>query len=535
MSVLVASARADAQAADPPGGQFIVDSIGVIALDLFEGTSPWPVIGPAMDFFHAKTRTNALLQEVFLRRGDTIDVRDVDELQYRLRALGAFAEIKILLRAVSDGSETPHGTLIVQTRDTWSILLLASFGRSQDETAYSAALTDFNLLGTANRVGIGVDYSSLGNRGYRYYSSYRNGNLFGSFLSLDASVVAGQSESALSGRLALEPFSDRFRTSFAASTSYFDGNEIVYPNTSGMDQRISVPVRTVDAGAWFSRSNGRRGDVFRWSAALRLDRTSRDSFPALAGAFENTVSLFLGISSHRRSFTFVENADFNGQVQVPLGAYGSVSVGRIAPFREGGANLVYIGADAGKSIRSGGFYANAEAAAGTGFHNRTTSFTTFMGVLSGAWLLNRGALVGRIDQTTVWNWPGYVASFQTGGLVRGYERAKLASDNQLRMIAEYRMNPIVRVLAFDLGAVAFFEVGGYWNQGMRLSSTRFHSSAGFGARVGYAGSQFGKGILRVDLAWNFDENRLSKILIGTEEAFDVFGTLAYRPPGPYTY
>lgn len=533
---MVAVSSSIGQTPEPPTGSFVVDSVSTKALDLFEGETPWPIVGPVMDFFHARTRGGILQEEIWIRPGDTITPHDINEIQNRLRGLGAFAEIRTSFDTTSQVHEDlPEGTLLVRTRDTWSILLYATYARSQDETTYALSLTDYNLLGTVNRLGIGTDYSSLGTRGHRYYGTYRNGNLFGTFHSLDASAVVGDHETSFFGQIALPVFTDRFRNAYAIAASSFDGARVAFPHGFRGTRSIDVPVTTTDGSAWFSRTNGARGDVFRWSLSTQFDRTRRDTLPEFARAFENTVGLFAGIASHRRRYVYVRDADFNGERQIPIGAYGSVSVGKISPHNNGKENLIYIGFDAGKSIISRDIYANADVAAGTGFRDRSTAFTTLRWALSGAWMTHPGALAVRVDQSTVWNWPRYLAAFESGGLLRGYDRENISSDNKLVTALEYRLNPILRILAFDLGAVAFAETGGYWSQGERFGATRFHSAAGIGLRVGYAGSDFGKGLLRVDLAWNFDEQRWSKILIGTEEAFDVFGTLAFRPPGPYTY
>jgi len=536
---IVAFARATgvyAQQDDSERFPFIVDSVDVVALDLFEGQTPWPILGPVMDFFHAKTRERVVRDEIFIQMGDTITQRDIDELQYRLRGIGAFADITITCaEGVSPQNGARRGRLQVRTRDTWSILLYASFTRSQDELSYSLAVTEFNLLGTANRLGLGFDYSSLGTRGTRWYGIYRNSNLFGSFLTLDLSGVHGMNEKSASAYIGHPFYSDRVRHAYAVAGSVFEGMPLVYRHRGLNRVGVEAPVRTVDASGWYSRSNGGRGDVFRWGASIAYDRTHRDTLVEFIKAFENSVRFFLGIASHRRRFTFIQDADFNGERQVPIGAYGSVSIGKIAPHTGGLDNVAYVGFDAGRSIREGNFYGMAEAAAGTAFQDRQTLFTTVRWALAGAILFNPGAVVVRVDQSTVWNWPRYLAAFSNGGLLRGYTREELASDNKLVGVAEYRLNPIVRLLAFDLGAVAFYEVGGYWDQGAQFGTTRFHSSAGIGVRAGYAGSRFGKGLLRIDLAWNFDRRSLSKILIGTEEAFDVFGALEFRPPGPYTY
>ena len=81
------------------------------------------------------------------------------------------------------------------------------------------------------------------------------------------------------------------------------------------------------------------------------------------------------------------------------------------------------------------------------------------------------------------------------------------------------------------GVTLFHDIAGYWNQGVPFSSVRFHNAAGLGLRIGNS-ENIDAGFLRVDFAWNFDRNEFGGISFDFTEAFDLFGTLDYRSPGP---
>jgi hemolysin activation/secretion protein len=101
------------------------------------------------------------------------------------------------------------------------------------------------------------------------------------------------------------------------------------------------------------------------------------------------------------------------------------------------------------------------------------------------------------------------------------------------MNAEYRLLPGFNILNFNFGAVAFYDIGAVWNQSQKLPQTRFHSSAGIGLRVSGGAGKIDQGLFRIDLAYNFDQRKLAQIIFSTQEAFDVFGSLDYQPPGPF--
>ena len=97
---------------------------------------------------------------------------------------------------------------------------------------------------------------------------------------------------------------------------------------------------------------------------------------------------------------------------------------------------------------------------------------------------------------------------------------------------EYRIDPVVRVLTIGISPTLFWDVAGFWNRDREFSSTRFHHSAGAGIRLWY-GSGVSRPGFRLDVAWDFDRDRIGGLTIGIEESFDLFGFLGYVPPGPY--
>ncbi|MEP7219787.1 MAG: hypothetical protein ABI876_12775, partial [Bacteroidota bacterium] len=334
-------------------------------------------------------------------------------------------------------------------------------------------------------------------------------------------------------------FSDRTPYAFSALASHAFGPELSWLRRSRTEVVTSeVPAHRTTLSGWFSsaRQQVASSDVFRSSLSIFYNQVRRDDGAVFPRAFENSVGVFGGISSRRREYTRVVGADMDGDVQVPIGAMGSVTVGKIAPVNGGGDNVVYIGADARQSVRWDNFVGSAAVESGTGLSGKSAQFTTFRASLKGTYLFNPGALVTRISQSTVWNWPRYLAlPIDNLNGLRGYSQGTIFGDNRIVINTDLRFPSLLKIWIFDLGAAAFYDLGSVWRQSEQIGGIQFHSSAGLGIRVGNARASIDKGWLRVDIPYNFDERRISRVIISSQEAFDFFGTLDYRPPAPYLY
>lgn len=546
--LLGAAARCAAQQPDAPPqiaedsvaaripDRFILDSVRVTTADLYEGVQRTWVVSDLLEFFHTVTKERAIRQELFVDIGDTVTAQDLDELEENLRLLGIFAMVRFEVEPLPDrdDEEIPRARLVVHTRDVISLRGGLSYTQSQDSRNFFAGLREYNMFGMAKQFGASITYTTLNDLGWAYSLSYLNPNVFGTHADLLAEVsISGRQRAAeLSGGRTY--FSDRTPNAYNATAFVFDG-DLIYDVHSG-DSVLSLTGdvnRTYLAG-WFSSARNNAGSVFTTSARVSYDRTIHHTPGIPVRAFENSAGVFVGIGSRRRTFTKVVNADFNGLQQVPIGGMGSVTVGKISPHSGGLDNVIYIGADARQAVRIGDFYGFASIEAGTGLEGKKAKFTSERAVASGVLLLNPGAIAARLEQSTVWNWPRYLyVPLDNANFLRGTPRLESFGDNRVVFNLEYRLNPIFRLILFDIGAAAFYDVGTTWLQGTDFAKTRFRSGAGIGLRVSNADAVINKGFLRIDLAYSFEEKRFARLIISTVESFNAFGNLDYRPPGPY--
>ncbi|MBS1910416.1 MAG: hypothetical protein JST22_00395 [Bacteroidetes bacterium] len=531
----------DTTVPDPRGlTPFIVDTIIVSTSDLYQGIQRTWVVSDVLEFFHVVTKERPIRHELHVRTGDTVWRADLDDIEQNLRQLGIFAEIDLHVERTDsadlDEGEIPHGRLYIRTRDAISLRGGASYTQSSDSRNYFLGLTEYNLFGLAKQFGASLYYTTQDNLGLTYSAAYYNPNIVGTHAYVSAAVGLSDRQHSYEFVAGRPYFSDRTPYAGSLFAYRFTGDALYYFHTpTGAITQVDDIRQTLLKG-WYSGARNTNGSVFTMSAALFYDRTLHNNVQGIHRAFENSVGVFVGIGSRRRTFTEIQDADFQGTEQVPLGGMGSVSIGKISPHDGGLDNVFYIGADARQAVSIGDFYGFASVAAGSGLAGQTTSFVTQNASLGAAVMTHPGAFAMRLDESVVWNWQHYLyLPLDNLNGLRGYPRLENFGDNRAVLNIEYRLVPIFRFIVFDVGAAAFYDVGGTWRQSQQLSQVQFHSGAGIGIRVANADAKIAKGLFRVDLAYNFEQKKFAQLIIGTQEAFSFFDTFEFRPPGPYTY
>ena len=496
-----------------------------------------PLVAGLLNSLHAVTKEQVILHEVYLRPGDTVTQKKVDEIERNLRAIGIFQNVT--LQAVladstaRSAAKIPHGNLSITTRDGWSTQIGFGANTGGNAQQYSLSLREVNVAGLSYQASVGGDYSSVNERGWGINGTLGDPNIFGSHIQASGKFSLSKLDNVGVLSVGRPYFSDYSQWGFGTTLSYLDGIDYLYTHTQPV-RAIGVPLRTMDAGGWYGGSRGGDRDLFRWAVSLAYDRTVRDSLQQLRPAFENSVRAFAGIASLRRQFVRMNDVQYHGQVLAPVGAMGGAYIGKISPHNGGLDNVLYVGGEVRQAGGNKHLYGFAALQAGTGFVQKETRFTLQRAVASGVWCVGPGAFTGRFEQSTVWRWPRYIATTldNLSGL-RGYQVNGLVGDNHLLFNLEYSALPDWQLLFFKFGAAAFFDVGGIWNQSEKLSSTRFHSSAGLGVRITNLRVALGRGVLRIDFPYNFDQKKFTQVVFSTETPFDAFGALDTPAPGAF--
>ena len=136
--------------------------IRVVPLDIFDTNDPkesyrlfrWA------NALHIQTRPSVIERALLFQKGDPVSVRVLEETERLLRGERYLNDVRIRALALRDNVVDVE----VQTRDTWSLDLGASVGRSGGTNSSGLRLRDENLLGTGIMMSLGrsknVDRSS---------------------------------------------------------------------------------------------------------------------------------------------------------------------------------------------------------------------------------------------------------------------------------------------------------------------------------------------------------------------------------------
>ncbi len=139
----------------------VVESIEVVALDVFEQRDPAPLF---LNWFHATTQDYIVRREVLIRPGKRYLQQLADESARNLRL---FSQFSVVLVHPIKGSTPDKVRILVVTKDVWSLRLAwdPQFGNA-GLTSLTLTPAESNLLGTSQIVGatlgFGANTYSLG-------------------------------------------------------------------------------------------------------------------------------------------------------------------------------------------------------------------------------------------------------------------------------------------------------------------------------------------------------------------------------------
>lgn len=515
---------------------FILNNVIIDRWNVFDTSGrDLPFFGNILNSLHVITRERVLRHEIFMKPGDTVTQRMLDELERNLRGLGILSGIALTVVPLDSERTTsyPAANLRIATRDSWLTQIAGRIYTGGNAVTYGASIQEVNLLGYAYLLSIGADYSDVNDKGWSYSAMFRDPNVYGSHVQVSGSFVGSRFDKfgALS---VIHPFySEQTPNALGLYGSRFDGKTFLYSHTTPT-RTFTEQLRATNLDGWFSTSSNKENNIFRWSLGISYDRAERDSMPAVRPAFENSVGAFLGLASLRRSFVRMKNVEYHGESLAPIGGMGMATLGKISPHNGGLDNVMYIGAEARQAAYADNLYGFASIEAGTGLAGKQSQFTMVRINGSGVWKIGPGGLLARFEETNVWNWPRYILqTLDNQNGLRAYQLYGLNGDNKMMLNLEYGAYPDVRLFFFKFGAAAFYDVGAVWNQSEKLSNTRFHSSAGIGLRISNLRASLGNGLIRFDFAYNFDNQKFDQIIISTRQAFSVFGGLDTHSPAPY--
>ncbi|MCH8285071.1 BamA/TamA family outer membrane protein [candidate division KSB1 bacterium] len=103
--------------------------------------------------------------------------------------------------------------------------------------------------------------------------------------------------------------------------------------------------------------------------------------------------------------------------------------------------------------------------------------------------------------------------------LRGFLNREFIGDRRILINLENRVFSNYRLMSARFGGVLFFDSGKIWNTGEGFDSGKWRTSMGIGLRLGIP--KFSQGIIRIDVAYNFDQSKFSTVSFSNGSYFRV--------------
>ena len=474
-------------------------------------------LGRVINGLHFLTNERIIGNELLFQKGDPYDSNLVEESLRNLRRMGIIGDVSI--KAVAVDSNTVD--IAVETHDKWTLNLNSAFKSDGGIRNFWLSMSDDNFLGNAQHVSLGYNYSSDRANPHGFEGRFVESRLFGTRWGTTLQYQDSEDIRVKTFRIE-HPFSTE-GTRWAAGLYADDGIlrrrkfEIAV-----LSRESFLPQQHYDG--WFALSFGDR-TKWRIGTALSEVSTQVDSSVQLASDNFNLFMISVGLMQRRwYKDEFINNM---GRVEdVSLGYAANIIVGQaVFPERSKVGSFIELMARyaAGDEKR---LYSSAELAASSYFvGSLPVDGKVAVNLLQFVKLVPRNTVVSRLSAVYGFDSsPGTQMTLGSPTGLRGYSAFELSGQRQILVNIEYRMFPDLRAWFFSLGFSAFFDCAAMCTDHENLLTQRFHSALGFGLRIQNEKQQ-GSGIIRIDIAFNFDRHQFGTLTLTTDQLFSAFTTI----------
>jgi hemolysin activation/secretion protein len=480
-----------------------IGEIRVVTRDIFDTSDPKEdrLLFRWANTLHIQTRPGVVERSLLFKTGDALSLRVLEETERNLRSVRYLYDVKFRPVAWHDGIVD----IEVETRDTWSLDVGASAGRSGGANSGGLHLKDYNLLGTG--ISVNLARSKNVDRSSNEFQ-FANEHLFGSATALrysHATSSDGRSDSAT----LIRPF-DALDTRRAAGITASRETRIDSIYNAGSISR-QYRHRLSQAEAFAGTSNGLVDAwVTRYSVGMTLqdDRYTRD--PALVAPAElppdqKLVAPFLRYELIEDRFEKEQNRNLIGRPEYfALGLATRVQLGYA---------LVGLGSTRNAWLYSGSVSRGAEPAAGQTLlgsariegqyadgvvsRRRMAGQLQYYRAQSPRWLFYAGASAEMLIHPPADE--GLLLGGDSG--LRGYPLRYQSGDRRFLFTAEERFYTDLYVWQlFRIGGAAFFDTGrAAGGANANAVNPGWLSNVGLGLRIVSARAAFSN-VLHIDLA-----------------------------------
>ena len=502
-----------------------VGQIRIVNQDIFDTTDPREdkLLFRWANALHVRTRAGVIERALLFKSGDKVSQRLLEETERLLRSNRYLYDVRFRPTAYQDGVVD----IEVVTRDTWTLDLGASAGRSGGTNSSGIGLKEYNLLGT----GISLGYSHSRNvdrSGDEFQITHDRA--FGTWTSISLSH-ATNSDGRRDAVSVVRPF-------HALDARWSAGV------TASNDDRIDAVYNAGNVVAEYRHRQNRREVFGGWSAglvdgwvqrhALGLS-TSDDTYaaepgrtaPARVPSELRLVAPFVRYELIEDRFEREQNRNLIGRPEFfALGLAASVQIGRALTGLGSSRNAWLYAASLGRGFEPWHDHTLVASASISGQHVEDRLHFQSAGAQAQYYLhQNPHWLFFASAAADVLTHPEPADTLLLGGDngLRGYPlRYQSGTRRALFKVEERFYTDLYVWRLFRIGGAAFFDVGRAWGGGnANTVNPGWLRDAGLGLRIVSARAAFSN-VLHIDLAFPLDPTadiRKFQLLVKTKTSF----------------
>ncbi len=500
--------------------------IGNIYIDnrpVFEkGTDDWFFAAPLLNALHVTTKPFVISDELLFKEGELLDERLLSETERNLRATGLFTDAGIELDSID---HTTYDVYVV-TEDKWSLYPYPLFGTGGGYTRYGGRLNEKNFLGLGADIFVEALHRSENDIGWQGQFYYNHRRIFRSEFTFFTNIIANKFKTLDTFRLEKPYRTLSTNTAYGAEVINNFGSDFLYRG----DSLRLLGFHEKRAKGWFSNAWWRKDRVFitglvEWQD---VERPSEE----FSRAYDNTGSVLAGFGSIAREFYTVDKVNSYLTEDLVIGGWGQAVIGRGIPIGSGGESLFYVGGRGEQSYYTDELYLFGQLTGASAFSRNRAKNTYFEILGHGFYRLSESLVLGaRVRHQNVWNWDGLrQLILDTDYGIRGYRLNEYVGDNRLISNLELRFFPDLEFWIINVSGSVFVDAGAVWNQDTDLIAAPLKKSAGIGLQLHNMKSSGPGSVFRIDLAYNFEENKFGEVILSSDWLFSFFKNHVFELP-----
>lgn len=484
-----------------------------------------------LNSLHFLTREHIIEDELLFNLESMTVEKYLAETERNLRKTNLFVSVDIRLDSIAEGTSDAY----VVTKDRWSLYPSLLVGLSGGNYRLGGRLEEYNLFGRGADLMAEALYLQKNDIGWQGRAKFEKARLFRSNIGMRAVIEANKFYHSDTLDISKQYRTLETPSSFGISVINNMGDKFHYKGNGLFDTMNLTEQR---AHIFYSHGWERQNRYFA-TAMLEAENIERPS-EEYARAFDNCGRFLMQFSSTAHYYAKIKNVNSYNVQDIESGGYGRVIIGQVFPMRSSsnpenrlGESIYYVAGEGEQSYYKDDLYLFVSIKGSSGFQRGLAKYTYQEANITAMYKFNDMFLIGaRIKQQSVWNWfdkDRQLLLDEDHGL-RGYAAHELVGANRYIANFEARFFPDWHIWTIDFSGVAFCDVGNVWDYTMKYMFNDVYVSAGLGLRGHFSKSNNPHHTFRLDVAYNFHENKIGTIMFGSQQYFDFFFKHDYRKP-----